>query len=527
MVVVGLTLNSCAVFNRPSPLPMNDTRIRSRVDSLLHRAELAFSVGWLDESVAVLKTIGWQGYSYNRMDETLYLLGRCRLDQADYARAEKCFAALRKYYYWCNRDFPDLAKLEQRVRAGLAANPPQPQTVEDVAPSDSVYDTADQPTVSNMFFESDLVQALSEIAEGAGVAIAVDPMVQGYVTAEFDQTPLEQAFDQMLTPFGFVFKKMEGYYLIGDPSPSSSSFPLIAETHRLELKYLKAGQVQTLMPDHYQPYLNIDMESNTASITAPPRIIRQFERDLALVDLPQEQFLIDVMVVELSSDAQRELGLDWDWSGVKDNTALTVGKLGNSASESALVAELLRTADHKWGFDFDLRTTLKALISSGKAKLKANPRLTAQKGIEASVYIGQEAYFSLVRGATGYAYNSLEKISTGVTLKLTPFMGPGSEITTNIYVEVSDVSGSGLDNLPVTSLRTVRTRVSTVNGETFGLGGLKLETKHKTAQRIPLLGELPLIGWLFGYTNNLSDQQEVVVLITPYVLINPILFEDL
>ena len=123
--------------------------------------------------------------------------------------------------------------------------------------------------------------------------------------------------------------------------------------------------------------------------------------------------------------------------------------------------------------------------------------------------------------------NSLEKISTGVTLKLTPFMGPGQEITTNVYIEVSDVTGSGVDDLPVTGIRTVRTRVSTVNGETFGLGGLKLENKHKSARRVPILGEIPFLGWLFGYTNAVSDQLEAVVLITPYVLINPILFEEL
>ena len=224
---------------------------------------------------------------------------------------------------------------------------------------------------------------------------------------------------------------------------------------------------------------------------------------------------VDAMVVEMRSDVRRSLGVDWSWmdSGGEDQT-LRVAKLAPAAFDSLFVAGLTRIKSV-----MDFRATLRALAQKGKLHIRANPRVATTEGHPAEIRIAREAFFTLLQGSVTFSYFTLEKIATGITLKITPYVGASAEITSQIETEVSDVIATGASDLPVTSVRSVSTRIRVMNGETIVIGGLRTRQERRDENRIPYLGDIPLVGRLFGHTVTETIETEVVILITPYLMI--------
>jgi len=489
--------------------------------------------GSFSEAADLLKSVGRQEGAVERMDEVLYLLGRARLAMEEPGKADRCFTLLRKYFPRSPHRFPDLVKSEARAESALAkdralltavGNPGSQETsgitssrgdTEQVNPEDA------GPRVTNAFYETDVRQALMDISAQTGVPIVPDAMVSGYVTVELRDTPLEQALERILSPLGLTFGKMDGYYLVGAPTEDSPSHPYLTETVLVKPRYLRAEEVPGILPKFYGKYLRVDKARNTVSITAPRALLKAFEEDLLALDHPTPQIMIDVMVVETSTDTRRDLGLDWDYRGSEDDGVLRV-KLLPQFVDSLFMGEFT-TIDKA----FDLRIALRAMAAKGRVKVRANPRVATKQGTKAEIRIGTEVFFSLIQGSVNFPYFTLEKIPTGITLSITPYLGSSSEITTDISAEVSDVIASGVSGLPITNVRSVNSRIRVMNGQTIGIGGLRSQTERQQEERIPYLGEIPLIGRLFGHTTTERVEKEIMILITPYVMIPPEEFDVL
>jgi len=157
------------------------------------------------------------------------------------------------------------------------------------------------------------------------------------------------------------------------------------------------------------------------------------------------------------------------------------------------------------------------MVEEGKATIRANPRVAALEGKEATIFVGQEKYYVIVTGPETYPYRTLESIAAGVTLSLIPYVAENGDITVHIAPEVSDVTGEGLEGLPVITKRRAETTVRVKDGETIVIGGLVQEQETKILRRVPLLGYIPLVGILFRYYRPTKSQTEVVIFITPHL----------
>ncbi len=477
------------------------------------------------EAADLLKSIGRQEGAVEHMDEVLYLLGKARLAMEEPGKAARCFTLLRRYFPRSPHRFPNLLESEARADSTLAKNKaflpmvdnPGSQEangitsprgdIEQVNPGDAA------PLVTNAFYETDVRQALMDISAQTGVSIVPGAMVRGYVTVELRDTPLEQALERILSPLGLTFGKMDGYYLVGAPAEDSPSHPYLTETVLVKPRYLRAEEVPGILPRFYGKYLRVDKSRNTISITASRTLLKTFEEDLAALDHPTPQIMIDVMVVETSSDTRMSLGLDWNYRGSEDEGILRV-KLLPQFVDSLFIGEFTTMKS-----PFDLRVALQAMAAKGRVKIRANPRVATKQGTKAEIRIGKEVYFSLIQGSVNFPYFTLEKIPTGITLSITPYLGASSEITTDITAEVSDVVASGASGLPITNVRSVNTRIRVMNGQTITIGGLRSQMERQQEERIPFLGEIPLIGRLFGHTTTEKVETEIMILITPYVII--------
>jgi len=400
------------------------------------------------------------------------------------------------------------------ARDGPAAAPPEtdlPQTEPSPAPL-TKPETGKPGLVTNMFFETNLRQALSDIATQTGTVIVPDMLVQGIVTCELKDVPLEKALEIVLAGGGYVYKKMDGYYLVGSPDPKSPSFQTLSVTEVLKLSYIKAEDAQNLLPEPLAALVKADKSTNEVTVMAPQAVCERILGDLKKADKPPRHVMLDARIVVIERVDLLNLGIQWTWPQVRAGTF----------SSAAFHGGGLRPK-WPWGIEIgytpgaeftnSLILTLNLLAQNDEATLIASPQVMAQDGKEAEIKVNIEEYFQIV--TEGYYYRaSLEKIETGTVLKITPRISENGDITLEMSTEVSDVVARGEDNLPVVTRRSAASTVRIEDGGTAAIAGLMDNRTRLNKSRAPGLADIPLVGDLFRNTNSRKSSRQVAVFVT-------------
>lgn len=370
--------------------------------------------------------------------------------------------------------------------------------------------------VSNVFFETDLQQVLADISAQSGVQIVTDGTVAGSVSVELRATPLEEALARILFPLGYSFRQVRDYYVVGTVRPDGAAFPLLSSSEVLRLNYIRAADAAKLLADYYAPYIKLSPETNTLVATAPPEIIRSIRRDLAGIDVPKRQVTIEATVLEIASDAGRSLGVDWSSTLLNGSDTVLRAITGIGAIADTTLSLIVRKLSGRLGsLGFSILPSLQAMVQDGKVEIKANPRVVTADGQPAEIAVGKEQYYQLLYSGGVYPTYRLEKIEYGVSMTITPYVAANNDITVYAEPRVSDVVGTGPDNLPIVSKRTARTRVVVKDGESIVIGGLVMRQEQLVQRRIPILGSIPIVGFFFSSTRKVVSNSEVVIIITP------------
>ncbi len=371
------------------------------------------------------------------------------------------------------------------------------------------------PLVSNVFYETDLSQALLDVGGQTGATIVADDSVQGSITLDLQDVPLEDALRLMLLPGGFVFIEVEkGVYLVTSPDPSSPNFARIAKSEIIHLDYIEGDELKQLLPNMYRTYVTFDTSGNRVVVTAPKAQLEATIARIRELDTRPVQVMMEALVVETSRAALTQLALMAEHDNVAVDT--TTGLVTYVEQAQDLLYRVL------W------------LASKDQAKIRANPRVVAQEGKEAEVRVATERYFQILTGRVGWEYVRLEQIAAPIALTITPRVAESDNaVTCRIQPEISDVTGTGPNSLPIITRRTADTTVCVGDGEVIAIGGLLQEVERVNRSKIPLLGDLPLFGSLFRSEGSSTEQREVVIFIVPHILDEqgkfkgPLLFERL
>ena len=167
-----------------------------------------------------------------------------------------------------------------------------------------------------------------------------------------------------------------------------------------------------------------------------------------------------------------------------------------------------------------------ALASKNKANILSTPRLTVLDNHEATIQIGQDVPIATGQQTTASSttvnptiIQSIDYRSLGIILKVKPTINTEGLLTLELTQEVSDLSPTtGVGNSPIFNIRRINTSVVAAHGQTVALGGLIKEQKTLVETKVPLLGDVPLIGNLFKVTNKETDRTELLILVTPTIL---------
>lgn len=219
------------------------------------------------------------------------------------------------------------------------------------------------------------------------------------------------------------------------------------------------------------------------------------------LSLPEEKktlLLYDLKIIEISRGESAQLGVRWpDAIPAKGTYAAGTGKVGAFSV----------------GTDFEARLNL--LMANGKAKILTNPRLACESGGEAQFLAGGEIPIVIITPET----RTVEWKTYGIILKIRPTMAEGGKIRTQVNAEVSAVDhGGGTSDVPGFLTRRVSTLFSTPPGETVMLSGLVKSEMAKDVAKVPLLGQIPVIGELFKSRSFRENRTELAVFVTPTVV---------
>ncbi|ANT69428.1 GspD family T2SS secretin variant ExeD [Aeromonas hydrophila] len=283
--------------------------------------------------------------------------------------------------------------------------------------------------------------------------------------------------------------------------------------------------------------ISADETTNALVITAQPDVMAELEQVVAKLDIRRAQVLVEAIIVEIADGDGLNLGVQWantNGGGTQfTDTGLPIGSVaiaakdykdnGNTDSLSKLAGGFNGMAAGFYKGNWAALVT--ALSTNTKSDILSTPSIVTMDNKEASFNVGQEVPVqsgSQSSTTSDQVFNTIERKTVGTKLVVTPQINEGDSVLLNIEQEVSSVAqkqATGTADLgPTFDTRTIKNAVLVKSGETVVLGGLMDEQNQEKVSKVPLLGDIPVLGYLFRSTTNTTSKRNLMVFIRPTIL---------
>lgn len=288
---------------------------------------------------------------------------------------------------------------------------------------------------------------------------------------------------------------------------------------KLYLGDSKSGATSNSSEPKLKSFSNDD--SNSSSIEIMP--YESYDKVIDLLEISHPiQVRLEALIIEINSDDAKNLGIQY-WSqnpgdsnnSSGDSNEINVGTAGLFYGGE----DFRKKGGSKWlgHYVSSMDMTLQAMISSGKARILSRPSITTMSGQQASILIGGKIPVPVSDGNNNI---SIDWKDYGIKLKIQPIVDANQQIMSNVHAEVSTLDyGHGVKlasyTTPALASREANAVINVHSGMTMAIGGLLNSEDSKTISKIPLLGDIPIIGQFFRHTSTTRDKRELMILITP------------
>jgi type II secretory pathway component GspD/PulD (secretin) len=407
---------------------------------------------------------------------------------------------------------PNQADQTQAAPGAVVA--PRPTTL----PARGAYQiTGNDAALSVFAVSADAQELFTALAEKAGLRLVVDDTVSRRITVNILQKPARQILDDIVSAYGLSAADVGGVTMISEGIPRSPSSYLLSDITAIPTKYVDAANARNLLPVFLQDYVKVNSEQNAVVLSAPTQVLEKFRQDIGQFDIPASQIVVDLLLVELTNTTVDQLGLSLTYHNGREGPAIDPAagtityEAGGTVNSAGVITQLPN--------QFFAR--LSALQQKGQARVRANPRIATVSGRQASIFVGQQRYVATPID-TGGNGGSRNYIDAGVNLAITPYTGGQGQILVDVNAEVSTLSAPDpATHLPEKSTRTAKTVVRVKDGQTIVIGGLVQQETRDVRTKVPVLGDIPILGPLLFQTKNVqTTQTELVLFITPRILSN-------
>ena len=274
--------------------------------------------------------------------------------------------------------------------------------------------------------------------------------------------------------------------------------------------------------------IEIDAETRSLIIITDEETNLHIEEVIKQLDRPKPQVLIKVVFVEVTHRDDLDVGIEG-----------AVNYSQNGGSASTIIETLFGSATQTQGgfyrlLDNDFSITARAMAEAGNFEVLSRPSILARNNQEAIITVGQEVPF--IRNTqisnTGQQINTVEYEDVGIILRVTPFITSTGLVEMIVAPEISTITDQTIPisdnvNAPVFAKRSAETVVVTGDGKTVVIGGLMERNKTESIRKVPLLGDIPVLGWAFRRKIKEDTKTELLIFLTPYVVNQPDELEQL
>jgi general secretion pathway protein D len=284
--------------------------------------------------------------------------------------------------------------------------------------------------------------------------------------------------------------------------------------------------------------------TNALIVNAPPAVVAKMRSIVEQVDIRRAQVLVEALVVEVSDTGAKDLGVAWVWKGgdnPPDDGLAALNTLGNLSGSGIVTDDSGRVAFNPGsGFtlgyydDGDLKAVLRAIATTTKANILSTPTIVALDNEEAELLVGQNVPFKTGESTSSASpvdnpFTTIERQDIGISLTIKPQINQGDSITLDltqtaesiepsVNVETSDI---------VTNKRKIKTKALIKDNQTLVVGGLLKDEETRQRSRMPILGDIPLVGKLFGSSGTKRGKTNLMVFIRPTILKDDVQIENL
>jgi len=397
--------------------------------------------------------------------------------------------------------------------------------------------------ISTSFVNTPLERVVRVLSNQYGLNMIIGGSAQGKVTINLTNVPLGDALNAILKTQGYQF-------VIGDNvlyvKPQKLDINGELATRVFNLKYLDGfklktsltpllsgkGKMEALLTENEK---NVKMErSNTLVVTDFWENIRQIDQVIRQMDRPLKQIQISVRLVEKVLGNEKRVGLDLPRSlSIQSQGAETSAPITKSNQTTGgggtqqLLSAWYQISSNVSGLNLgvltldNLKVTLDMLAEDAGTHLISKPTVTVLNNHKALIKIGTTIPVpEISRGISGDLYSYKEK-DVSMTLLVIPQIGDNNQITLNVHPimeEIIGYTGPSEALQPITSKREVETTVMLKDGETLVLGGLIKSSETKNVKKLWLLGDIPILGYLFKNTTVKKQKSDLLIFITTNIL---------
>ncbi len=281
-----------------------------------------------------------------------------------------------------------------------------------------------------------------------------------------------------------------------------------------------------------------DKSTNSLVITASPQDYEVLKAVIEKLDIRRLQVFVEGLIMDVSMDKVRELGVEFQFSNVeydKSFSDATYKPFGGTSfgdinrtrtNPFDLTGLILGAADGTINFGgttyLNLAGLIRALQTDTDVNILATPHLLTMDNQEAEIIVAENVPFKVRTTATasGFPVEEIERKDVGLTLRITPQISEGDFVRLEIYQEISNVLEqpvAGATDL-VTSKRSAKTTVVVKDHQPVVLGGLIQDSVDDSVQKVPWLGDIPLMGNLFKVTKHSGGKNNLLIVITPHII---------
>jgi type II secretory pathway component GspD/PulD (secretin) len=360
---------------------------------------------------------------------------------------------------------------------------------------------------------SDVLAALAKLCQ---FNVVTDGSVQGTITLRLVSVTCEEALRFILEANNLAFRRL-GKNIIVSSAEKLAPPPEVPETIAYRLSFSDPNQIRAALAAAV-PGIRVafDPRTNALLVTGTSLQHDEVRKVLATLDIRIPQVVIQVHAVDIASSVLKDLGLFSGLTGIDPLTG-DPGPFAGFVIDSAQHRITLSLFDNQL-----LLFRLRALVTESKARILSAPRVATLDGNKATILVGDKVPIFTVTTQAGVTTTTTTFEEVGVKLEVTPRVNTNNLMTVNLKPEVSRVveivSGPGGAQAPRVGTRSVDTTLTVPDGQTIVIGGLISQEERKTTLKVPLLGDIPVIGELFRFTSTTTGESEVIFLITPQIM---------